>query len=120
MAILYGEGDYMKTVGIATSAGYDCDNQAATCAALIGIRNGLSNMGDKAIDITINLASQQEWDEPFNNLYCNFTRDDLPVRTPIDEIVDRIAKIAKTAILENGGRMEIRDGEPVYIINCDY
>ncbi len=120
MAILYGEGDYMKTVGIATSAGYDCDNQAATCAALIGIRNGLSGLGDKAIDITINIPSQQEWEVPFNNLYCNWTRDDLPVRTPISEIVERIAKIAKTAILENGGRMEIRNDEPVYIVNCDF
>ena len=120
MAILYGEGDYMKTVGIAASAGYDCDNQAATCGALIGIRNGLSGLGDKAIDITLNIPSRQEWDEPFNNLYCNYTRDDLPIVTPISEIVERIAKIAKTAILENGGRMEIRDGKPVYIINCDF
>jgi hypothetical protein len=120
MAILYGEGDYMKTVGIASSAGYDCDNQAATCAALIGIRNGLSGLGDKPIDITINIASQQEWKVPFNNMYCNFTRDGLPTRTPIDEIVERIAKISKTAILENGGRMELRDGKPVYIINCDF
>jgi len=120
MAILYGQGDYMKTVGIAASAGYDCDNQAATCGALIGIRNGLSGLGDKAIDITLNIPSRQEWDEPFNNLYCNYTRDDLPIVTPISEIVERIAKIAKTAILENGGRMEIRDDKPVYIINCDF
>jgi len=31
-----------------------------------------------------------------------------------------IAIIARTAILENGGRMELRDDEPVYIINCDF
>ncbi len=53
-------------------------------------------------------------------MYCNYTRDGLPTRTPIDEIVERIAKIAKTAILENGGRMELRDDKPVYIINCDF
>lgn len=120
MAILYGEGDFMKTVGIAVTAGYDCDNQAATCGALIGIRNGLSGMGEEAINITTNISSEQEWDEPFNNLYCNWTRDDLPTSTPISEIVERIAKIAKTAILENGGRMELRNNEPVYIINCDF
>ena len=110
----------MKTVGIASSAGYDCDNQAATCGALIGVRNGLSGMGDKAIDITINIPSDQEWEDPFNNQSCNYTRDDLPVLTPIDEIVKRIAKIAKRAILENGGRMEMRDGDSVYIIKCDF
>ena len=120
MAILYGEGDYIKTVGIASSAGYDCDNQAATCGGLIGVRNGLSGMGEKAIDITKNIASQEKWDEPFNNLYCNYTRDDLPVRTPISDIVERIDAIAKIAIFENGGRMEMRDGEPTYIIKCDF
>jgi hypothetical protein len=111
MAILYGEGDYMKTVGIASSAGYDCDNQAATCGALIGVRNGLSGLGKEAIHITTNIASPQVWTEPFNNLYCNFTRDDLPVRTPINEIVDRIAAIAKQAILDNGGKVDFRQKE---------
>ena len=120
MAILYGEGDYMKTVGIASSAGYDCDNQAATCAALIGVRNGLSGLGKKAIDITINIPSQAEWEVPFNNMYCNYTRDGLPTRTPINEIVERITKIAKDAIYDNGGRKEIRNGKPVYVIECDF
>jgi ADP-ribosylglycohydrolase len=120
MAILYGEGDYMKTVGIASSAGYDCDNQAATCAALIGVRNGLSGLGEKAIDITINIPSQAKWEVPFNNMYCNYTRDGLPARTPINEIVERITKIAKDAIYDNGGRKEIRNGKPVYVIKCDF
>ena len=120
MAILYGEGDFMKTVGIASSAGYDCDNQAATCGGLIGIRNGLKGMGKKAIDITMNIASQQEWEKPFNNMYINYTRDDLPIVTPISDIVERIAAISQTAILENGGRMEIKDDETVYIIKCDF
>jgi len=77
-------------------------------------------MGKKAVDITINTPSQQEWDEPFNNLYYNYTRDDLPVLTPISEIMERIADITKLAILENGGRMQMRDGEPVYIVNCGF
>ena len=40
MAVLYGEGDFVKTTGIAVSAGMDCDNQAATCAGLIGVIHG--------------------------------------------------------------------------------
>ena len=120
MAVLYGEGDYMKTVGIATSAGYDCDNQAATTGALIGILNGLSGMGDPAKKLTKNLAAWTTWDKPFNNQYVNITRDEIPVRTSITEIVERIAAIAKVAILENGGRMEIRDGKPVYVVNADF
>ena len=55
MAVLYGEGDFMRTVGIATSAGYDCDNQAATTAGLIGVLNGLSGMGEAAVKLTTEL-----------------------------------------------------------------
>ena len=120
MALLYGEGDYMKTVGIATSAGYDCDNQAATCGGLIGVLNGFSGLGETARDITLNLPSRGTWEKPFNDQYVNTTRDGLPLRTPITEIVDRIAAIAKDAILENGGRVEMRDGESTYIIDCDF
>ncbi len=102
MAILYGEGDFMKTVGIAVSAGYDCDNQAATCAGLIGVIQGTKCLPREMI-------------EEFNNQYVCFTRDDVQIATPLSEIEDRIAAIAKTAILENGGRVEIRrnDASPV-------
>jgi ADP-ribosylglycohydrolase len=95
MAILYGEGDFMKTVGIAVSAGYDCDNQAATCAGLIGVLQGTKCLPSEMI-------------EGFNNQYVCFTRDDVPIATPLSEIKERIAAIAKTAILDNGGRIELR------------
>ncbi len=119
MAVLYGEGDYMKTVGIATSAGYDCDNQAATTGGLIGVLNGLSGLGDRALRLTRELPAWTTWDKPFNDQYVNITRDEVRLRTPIGEIVDRIAAIAKKAILEQGGRMEMRDGEVVYIVQSD-
>ncbi len=44
----------------------------------------------------------------------------MKLHTPISEIVERIAAVAKTAIIENGGRMEMRDGKPVYVINSDF
>lgn len=95
MAILYGEGDFMKTVGIAVSAGYDCDNQAATCAGLIGVLQGTKCLPTKII-------------EEFNDQYVCFTRDDVQIATPLSEIEERIATIARKAILENGGRVEVR------------
>jgi ADP-ribosylglycohydrolase len=107
MAILYGEGDFVKTVGIATSAGYDCDNQAATCGGLIGVLQGAGGIPDR---LTKNVGTW-EWEKPFNDLYVNYSRDDLPTATRISDIVARIAAIAKTAILENDGRMEFRADE---------
>jgi ADP-ribosylglycohydrolase len=103
MAILYGEGDFMKTVGIAVSAGYDCDNQAATCAGLIGVLQGTKCLPPEMV-------------AEFNNQYVCFTRDDVHIATPLSEIEERIAAIAKRAILDNGGRVEIRPGEAPPIV----
>jgi hypothetical protein len=96
MALLYGEGDFMKTVGIAVSAGYDCDNQAATCAAVVAVMNGTECLPAELV-------------EEFNDNYVCFTRDDVPISTPISNIVGRIKEKAYEAILENGGRVEIRE-----------
>ena len=40
MAFLYGGGDFKRTVGIAIAAGFDCDNQAATLAGVVGVMHG--------------------------------------------------------------------------------
>ena len=102
MALLYGEGDFMKTVGIAVSAGYDCDNQAATCAAVVAVMNGTECLPAELV-------------EGFKDQYVCFTRDDVPTATPISNIVDRIKDKAYEAILANGGRVEIRrkDSPPI-------
>ena len=110
----------MQTVGIATSAGYDCDNQAATTGRLIGVLNGLSGMGEAAVEQTRNIPARGEWDKPFNVQCANISRDEIRLHTPISEIVERIAAVAETAILENGGRMEVRDGEDFYVINARF
>jgi hypothetical protein len=107
LAVLYGEGEFVRSVGIAVSAGYDCDNQAATVGGLMGVIHGTAGIPDR---LTKNLTPR-DWAEPFNDLYVNFSRDELPVATPITEIAERIAAIAKTAILDNGGRVEIRPGD---------
>jgi len=117
MAILYGEGDFMTTVGIAVSAGYDCDNQAATCAGLMGVLNGASAIPDR---LTKEGASRGPWQQPFNDRYLNYTRDGLPIDNQISDIVARIQRIAEQAILENGGRILNENGRVAYVIDCDF
>ena len=117
LAILYGEGDFLKTTGIAVSAGYDCDNQAATCAGLIGVKNGGKAIPDF---LTKEWSSRDKWDEPFNNRYINYSRDHLPNVLQISDIVARIQAVAEKAIWEGGGRKVIQDGKTSYIINCDF
>ena len=113
MAILYGEGDFLKTVSIATSAGYDCDNQAATCGALLGVMNGLEGIPES---LYLRVDPRQVWQEPFNNRYINFSRDELPIDNRITDIVDRITAIAEQAILAEGGSKETGAGDIVYNI----
>ena len=118
MAILYGEGDFMKTTGIAVSAGMDCDNQAATCAGIIGTMHG---SGCIPYDLTRKLSSDGTvWKEPFNNQYLNYTRDDLPVMSKISDLVDRIMVITEKSILENGGKKITQNGEDAFVVNCDF
>jgi len=117
MAILYGEGDFLKTVSIATSAGYDCDNQAATCGGLLGVLNGMNGIPDF---LKYEVAKSTTWERPFNNTYINFSRDHLPVYTKITDLVERTLHVAERAIFEAGGQ-KIKEADGVYYrIPCDF
>ena len=105
------------STGFAVSAGYDCDNQAATVAGLIGVIHGAGTIPDR---FTRQFSPIVTWQEPFNNLYINYTRDNLPIATKISDIVDRIAKITERAIWENGGRKISEDGEEILVIQTDF
>ena len=118
MAILYGQGDFMKTVGIAVSAGYDCDNQAATCAGLIGVLGGMEGIPE---NLTKQCTfSSHKWNKPFNDTYINFSRDGLPAYNRISDIVNRTANIAEDAIIRGGGKKTETDGKVIYTIKCDF
>jgi ADP-ribosylglycohydrolase len=118
MALLYGQGDFSRTVGIAVSAGYDCDNQAATCAGLIGVLGGAGCIPDRLTKEC--QFGKRKWDKPFNDTYINFTRDELPIFNRISDLVDRTAAIAEEAIVNGGGRKVDENGEIVYIVRCDF
>lgn len=116
MAILYGQGDFMQTVGIATSAGYDCDNQAATCAGLIGVLQGQNAVPDH---LTKNMDGI-DWELPFNNRYLNHSRDNLPYEHKISDMVYRTLDVCIEAIYKAGGKKGIIDGEEAFLIRCDF
>jgi ADP-ribosylglycohydrolase len=111
LAILYGEGDFMRSVGIAVSAGYDCDNQAATVGGLLGVMHG-AGVIPKAM--THDCLPRGRWEKPFNDTYINYSRDDLPIHNRISDIVERIAAIAEKAIMNEGGRKTEVNGQALY------
>ena len=116
MALLYGEGDFEKTTGIAVSAGLDCDNQSATCAGLLGVIHGSSAIPSR---LTLGLSDKPIWKQPFNDTYINYTRDGLPNITKISDIVNRILVIAEEAIIKNGGAKLTENGQIYYVIKSD-
>jgi len=113
LAVLHGDGDFMRSVGIAVSAGYDCDNQAATLGGMLGVMHGA---GVIPRALTHDCLPRGSWDKPFNDTYINYSRDELPIYNRISDIVERIAAIAETAILREGGRKTIEAGKTVYHI----
>jgi ADP-ribosylglycohydrolase len=116
MAILYGGGDFVQTTGIAVSAGLDCDNQAATCAGLIGVMYGASAIPKR---LTLGMYGKAVWEKAFNDTYINFTRDNLPAYNRISDIVERILALSETAIVSGGGKISIENGQTVYTIKSD-
>jgi ADP-ribosylglycohydrolase len=118
MAILYGQGDFKKTVGIAVSAGYDCDNQAATCGGLIGILGGADGIPEPLTKQC--MFGNHKWGKPFNDTYINFSRDDLPAFNRISDMAARTATIAEAAIISGGGRKTEDSGKVIYTIKCDF
>jgi hypothetical protein len=117
MAILYGNGDFVQTTGIAVSAGLDCDNQAATCGGLIGVLKGAKAIPDR---LTLGMAGVPVWKLPFNDTYINLTRDSLPGINRISDITERILQLAEQAIIENGGSKFQDGGKVYYRIHSDY
>ncbi|MEQ9825936.1 MAG: ADP-ribosylglycohydrolase family protein [Puniceicoccaceae bacterium] len=117
LAMLYGEGDWLETVAIATAAGYDCDNQAATCGALMGLIHGAAAIPRS---LTHEMPSRSEWSEAFNDTYINYSRDGLPAYNRNSDIIDRILAVAGQAIVRQGGKLlETADGE-MYEVVTDF
>lgn len=110
LSMLYGEGDMAKTLEIGCALGFDCDNQTATVCGILGTMYGLKSIPESYS------RPFPHWEKHFNDRYINVTRYDLPDAS-IEDIINRTVAIAEKIILENGGRIEERDGEKWYVIN---
>lgn len=101
-ALLYGQGDLVKTLIHAFNFGWDADNNAATAATIVGVIKGQSWM------------RQQGW--KIKDTYRNTTRPLMPENETITSFGDRIIEVAHHVITENGGTTLWNDGEICYRI----
>lgn len=95
-ALLYGNGDFNETVRIAINLGWDCDNNAATAATIIGVTRGRKWM------------REQGW--PIADVYRNRTRDNLPEHATLTGLEDSLIECARIMIAMRGGDVAIREG----------
>lgn len=110
LALLYGEGDFEKTMNYACIAGYDADNQCATLAGLVGIIKGSSSIPRKYTHVL------DDWTEPLNDFYKNRTRDELP-DGQITDIARRTTEIGRQLVCKTGGSVQESIDGPVLKIN---
>ncbi|MBW7990190.1 MAG: ADP-ribosylglycohydrolase family protein [Planctomycetes bacterium] len=101
-ALLYGEGDFVKTLITAFNFGWDADNNAATSGTITGVIKGYRWM------------MQQNWQ--IVDRYHNTTRDNMPMDETITSFADRIIDLSERVIIENGGQRKTISGQIVYSI----
>lgn len=101
MALLYGEGDFRKTVRVGTLSGWDSDNGTATMGGLLGVL-----LGDAGV------RAQFSWTMA-DDYWISRTRDALPDYVPDDEAAEdtfalmalRMRAIADREVADAGGRV---------------
>lgn len=85
MGLLYGEGDYGKSISISVMGGWDADCNGATTGSIIGVILGAKNLPDK-------------WIKPLNNHVKSFVIGYNDSK--ISDLAERTLRIAKN-FLEN-------------------
>jgi hypothetical protein len=96
MGLLYGEGDFHKTMEVSTRCGQDSDCNPSNAAGVLGIMSGISSIDDKWKSGIPAMA-----DSVF--IYTNYT---------FNLVVKNTLEYAKKLIVENGGKIE---GDKLYI-----
>jgi len=103
MALLYGEGDYKKSVKIGTLSGWDSDNSTATLGGLLGFMYGYSAL---AAEFSGTSFSDRYW--------INRTRDNMPDYLPGDSgaedtltmLADRMLTMIDATVEDAGGTVD--------------
>ncbi len=104
-ALLYGQGDFVKTLVTAFNFGWDADNTAATAGTIIGVTKGYRWMMSQGWQIV--------------DRYHNTKRENMPEDETITSFADRIIDLAEKVIVENGGKRVLQNGKPVFLVKVE-
>jgi hypothetical protein len=98
IGLLYGNGDWYKTMNYATRCGQDADCNPANAAGILG-----TLIGARAIPAV--------YREPLHNTYWNKSLAGLPNSFEIDVLSVDTAEIGLKVLLANGGQVRSRNGK---------
>jgi hypothetical protein len=104
-ALLHGHKDFVETLRLAFNMGWDCDNNAATAATILGVMRGRRWMNGEGWNIA--------------DVYRNTTRDNLPKDETLTGLENTLIQCARHAIRERGGELITRDGRRIYRIRAE-
>lgn len=103
LGLLYGDGDFGRTIRVATMAGWDADCNPSSAGGIVGTMIGAN-------------AIPAKWKAPLNDTYTNRTLEKLPPSMKISDLADRALHLAEQVITAHGGAVRARDGRRVYVI----
>jgi hypothetical protein len=99
IGLLYGNGDFYKTMNFATRCGQDADCNPANAAGILGTLLGAHGI-------------PAEYREPLHNTYWNKTLAGLPDSYEIDALAGDTALVGMKVLLVNGGEV-VTEGDKV-------
>lgn len=102
IGLLYGDGDFGKSVCTAVNCGDDTDCTGATCGAVLGILKGRSGI-------------PREWVEPIGESIRTVAVNPINLFLPenLNELTDRVIACKMQAESENPTLLRLTDGETV-------
>jgi hypothetical protein len=112
LALLYGGGDFQRTLDISCALGFDADNQAATLGGLLGVMHGTKGLPRGLLFPYPEL----NWSLPLNDRYSVVTRNGLP-DAGLRDIAIRTARLGELVIRSAGGTRRFENGVEVYEVD---
>jgi hypothetical protein len=108
-ALLYGKGDLVETLRIAFNYGWDCDNNAASSAVIVGVMKGKKWM------------DAQGW--TIKDVYKNTCRDGMPKDETITGFIDKVWTVTQHVLRSRGAvesngvwRIPVEAAAPVQLL----
>jgi hypothetical protein len=105
LALLYGNGDFYRTLQYAMALGCDTDRNAATAGVIVGVRRGFKH-----------IAALPQFKMPDH--YVNKTRPQLPAECKVSEQAETLLRVAERVILANDGKTINIAGQPGYRVTA--